>query len=301
MVEYICHWVIGTKFLEMFVRYSIQRALACTFRQISTSTEPAVDFVKIDRREDVTIITLNRPHCKNAVNDTMANQLSIAMGAFEEDETSGVAILHGSGDSFCSGYDLMEVSEYRGLENDEAKKDKITNWKENGPMGITRKLFKKPVIAALHGYVVGGGMEMALACDLRIATPDVTIGGFNRKWGVPFIDGCSARLPALVGLSRALDLMLTGRAVDAKEALAIGLVNRVVDDDLISEAFNIAKRISSSPQVCMLTDRQNIYYSVYNAKSFQEALDNELENGLKVIDVDSIKGAKKFLKHNRRK
>lgn len=256
----------------------------------ASASEPTIDFVNIDKRENVTLIGLNRPHYKNAMNHAMAHQLGIAMRAFEEDKTSHVAILHGNGDSFCTGYDLKELSN---RELDDKVKDMM---EEPGPMGITRQPLKKPVIAALHGYVVGGGLELALACDLRIARRDTIIGGFNRKWGVPFIDGGTVRLPALIGLSRALDLILTGRPVLADEALSIGLINRVTDHDLIGAAFGLAKQISENPELCMLTDRLSAYYSAYDAKSFQDAIDQEFHNGWKVVNVNSIEGAKKFMK-----
>lgn len=264
-------------------------------RSLSTSSsEPAIDPVTYDKRENVTLIGLNRPHCKNAMNSIMAQQLNIVMKSFEEDHSSNVAILHGNGTDFCSGYDLKEASE-GGLS--EETKEVL---KQHGPMGITREAFKKPVIAALNGYVIGGGLELALACDLRIATSDTLLGGFNRKHGVPFIDGCTVRLPALIGLSRALDLILTGRPVDVNEAYSMGLVNRITDDnDLITEAFKLAKQISDDPQFCMLTDRHNAYYSTYNAKSLQDALNHEFENGWKVVNVESIKGAKKFINRKR--
>lgn len=286
------------------LRHGLQRIRSCpipknrnkSFVRLlsSSSSEPAVDPVTFDKREDVTLIGLNRPHCKNAMNSTMANQLRVMLKSFEDDHSSHVAVLHGNGPDFCAGWDLNELADMV------PEKQTMTKMMESGLTGITQKEFRKPVIAALSGHVVGSGLELALACDLRIASPGTTLGGFNRKMGVPFMDGCTVRLPALIGLSQALDLILTGRLLDVQEAVHMGLINRVSEGDLLTDAFELAKGISQHPKMCMLTDRQSAYHSTYDAASLRDALHHEFENAWKVLPVDSIKGAKKFVERKQK-
>jgi len=258
-----------------------------------SESEPAVDPITIDKREHITLIGLNRPHTRNAVNRDMALQLNVAFQAFEQDSQSNVAVLHGKGDHFCSGYDLKELARL-GEEwylNDES----LTHITTFGAMGPTRTNLQKPVIAAINGFAVAGGLELALLCDLRIVEKSAKFGVLNRRFGVPLIDGGTVRLPALIGLSNALDLILTGRLIDADEALRMNLANRVVNDGhALNTALSLAKQVSEFPQTCLRGDRASAYYSVYNAKSKQDALNFELENSISNLAKESVTGAKKF-------
>ena len=265
----------------------------CHISHFKSESEPAVDPVIIDKREHITLIGLNRPRARNAVNRDMAKQLNVAFQAFEQDSQSNVAVLHGKGDHFCSGYDLKELARL-GEEwylNDES----LSHITAFGAMGPTRTNLKKPVIAAINGFAVAGGLELALLCDLRIMEKSAAVGVLNRRFGVPLIDGGTVRLPALIGLSNALDLILTGRVIDADEAIRMSLANRVVDDgQALAVAISLAKHISDFPQTCLRGDRASAYYSVYNAQSKQDALNFELENSINNLAKESVAGAKKF-------
>src|SRR6185436_2342624 len=175
--------------------------------------------VRVEKKGPVTTVLLHRPEVKNAVDRRTADELAEAFRAFDADGGASVAVLHGEAGTFCAGADLKAIS---------AGEPNRVLPDGDGPMGPTRMLLSKPVIAAISGYAVAGGLELALWCDLRVADENATLGVFCRRWGVPLIDGGTIRLPRVVGLGRALDLILTGRGVDAREALAMGLVNRVV-------------------------------------------------------------------------
>lgn len=204
--------------------------------------------VLVERMGSVTTIIINRPHQRNAVDGETAALLYRAFMDFEADDTARVAILCGAGSSFCAGYDLKALSD-GGLADDPGAR---------GPMGPSRMAVSKPVIAAVEGHAVAGGLELALLCDLRIASETAVFGVFCRRWGVPLIDGGTVRLPRIVGHGRAMEMILTGRAVDCWEALAFGLANRVVSPGCArAEAEALALEISRFPQTCMLSDRRS--------------------------------------------
>nr|XP_002121688.2 uncharacterized protein LOC100182497 isoform X1 [Ciona intestinalis] len=273
---------------------------------LDPQSEPAVDPITIDKRDKVTLIGLNRPGSRNAVNRDMARQLTVAFLAFEQDNSSNVAVLHGKGDHFCAGYDLKELAHSEsGI--DEETMNHLHN--VHGAMGSkfvysnqqrftegpTRLHIKKPVIAAVNGYGVAGGLELALLCDLRVFEESTIVGVFNRRFGVPLVDGGTVRLPALVGLSNALDLILTGRAIDSEEAIRIGLANRVVKDgEALSFAVELAKEISHHPQMSLRADRDSAYNAMFNSTSKKESLDYEMNHALDVVAHESIAGAKRF-------
>jgi len=208
-----------------------------------------IETVRVERTGSVTTILLNRPESRNAVDGATAEALADAFRSFEADDSAHVAILAGVGPAFCAGADLKSVGTDRGNRlNPVADGD--------GPMGPTRMTLSKPVIAAVAGHAVAGGLELALWCDLRVADTTAVFGVFCRRWGVPLIDGGTFRLPRLIGQSRAMDLILTGRAVDADEALAIGLVNRVVPaGQALPAAQALAAQLATFPQTCMRSDR----------------------------------------------
>ncbi|MBK5307084.1 MAG: crotonase/enoyl-CoA hydratase family protein [Frankiaceae bacterium] len=202
----------------------------------------------------VRVVTLDRPDVRNAVDGEHATALYDAFRAFDADDTASVAVLHGADGVFCAGADLDAVS--RG----EMPLPGPPGQDDRGPMGPTRLLLSKPVIAAVDGYAVAGGIELALWCDLRVADPAATFGVFCRRWGVPLVDGGTVRLPRLVGFGVAMDLILTGRAVGADEALRIGLVNRVsAPGQALAEAVRLAHDLAALPQLCLRHDRLSAY------------------------------------------
>ncbi|MCT9931995.1 crotonase/enoyl-CoA hydratase family protein [Planotetraspora sp. A-T 1434] len=240
--------------------------------------------VRIDRRGPVTTVILHRPEVRNAVDGPTAAALAGAFREFDADESASVAVLWGEGGTFCSGADLHAIGTERG---NQVEPD------GDGPMGPTRMRLSKPVIAAVEGYAVAGGLELALWCDLRVAAEDATFGVFCRRWGVPLIDGGTVRLPRLIGTGRALDLILTGRAVPAREALEIGLVNRVVPAGTSrEEAEELAAHLAALPQACMRGDR----LSALEQEGLPEegALAAEFRYGLASLRADTFAGVERF-------
>ncbi|HVB45926.1 MAG TPA: crotonase/enoyl-CoA hydratase family protein [Streptosporangiaceae bacterium] len=241
--------------------------------------------VRVERAGAVTTVVIDRPQARNAVDGSTAAALAEAFGAFDADPDAAVAVLSGAGGTFCAGADLSAVGTADG--NRVAPDG-------NGPMGPTRMRLSKPVIAAVAGHAVAGGLELALWCDLRIAEEDSVFGVFCRRWGVPLIDGGTVRLPALIGLGRALDLILTGRAVDAVEALAIGLVNRVVPHGgARAAAEQLASELAALPQTCLRGDRMSAIESV--SLDHDAAMAGEFAHGLtSLADPALIAGVTRF-------
>jgi enoyl-CoA hydratase len=242
--------------------------------------------VQVDRRGAVTVVTLDRPEVRNAVDGEHAAALLEAFTAFDADEDAAVAVLHGAGGTFCAGADLKAAS--TGVPWFVAPG-------ENGPagMGPSRLLLSKPVVAAVDGYAVAGGLELALWCDLRVLDPDAVLGVFCRRWGVPLIDGGTVRLPRLVGLSHALDLILTGRPVGAEEALRMGLANRVsAPGQSLGEALALAEQIAGFPQTCLRHDRLSAYEQ--DGLSAADALANEWRHGEFALRSETVDGARRF-------
>lgn len=237
--------------------------------------------VLIDHDGPVTIVTIDRPAKRNAVDPLTALALREAFAAFAKDDGARVAILTGSEGHFCAGFDLGAVGTSR-YEPDGP-----------GPMGPTRMLLEKPVIAAVEGHAVAGGLELALWCDLRVAAESAVFGVYCRRWGVPLIDGGTVRLPRIVGQGRALDMILTGRPVDADEARHIGLADRVVPDGTArAAAVELAKQIAAFPQICMNSDR----LSAYRQWDFdiEGALSHEAYAGVAPLREGAAAGAKRF-------
>ena len=241
--------------------------------------------VRTERQGHVTTVVLSRPEARNAVDGPTAAELVAAFREFEADEQARVAVLWGEGGTFCAGADLKAVGTERG--NRVAEDG-------DGPMGPTRLRLSKPVIAAVAGHAVAGGLELALWCDLRVAEEDAVFGVFCRRWGVPLIDGGTVRLPQLIGLSRALDLILTGRPVDAREALAFGLANRVVPAGRArEEAEALARSIASFPPRCVRSDRRSAWEGV--GVPLRAAMANEFALGKATADTgESQAGAQRF-------
>ncbi len=243
--------------------------------------------VLAEKKGPVTTITINRPEVRNAVDGPTAKELTAAFRQFEADEEARVAVLTGTGGYFCAGADLKGFTEGRANRFEEDG---------DGPMGPTRMWLDKPVIAAVAGYAVAGGLEIALWCDLRVVERDAIFGVFCRRWGVPLIDGGTIRLARLIGQSHAMDMVLTGRPVDAEEALCMGLANRVVDPGTsLAEAQTLAQQISRFPQQCMLSDRRSAYEQW--GLSIEAALRNEFRLGMTTMNSgETLEGAARFSK-----
>jgi enoyl-CoA hydratase len=243
--------------------------------------------VRVEKNGAVTTIILARPEVRNAVDRATAAALADAFRAFEADASASVAVLFGEGGTFCAGADLGAFA--RGEGN-------VIAPEGDGPMGPTRMLLTKPVIAAIAGHAVAGGLELALLCDLRVIEEDAVFGVYCRRFGVPLIDGGTVRLPRLIGLSRALDLILTGRAVESTEALAIGLANRVAPrGGARAAAEALAAEIARFPQLTMLGDRASAYAS--QGLGLDEALRTELAHGLaSLASGEAARGAAAFAK-----
>jgi enoyl-CoA hydratase len=232
-------------------------------------------------------IAMNRPEKRNAVDGPMAAELLRAFERFEADEALRVAVLWGAGGHFCGGADLAAIG-------DPARRNALDPQGEGpGPMGPTRLALAKPLIAAVSGYAVAGGLELALLADLRVMESDATLGVFCRRWGVPLIDGGTVRLPRLIGMGRALDLILTGRPVGAEEALAMGLANRVVGaGQALAAAQKLAREIAAFPQGCMLADRRSAFEQW--DLPLAEALRQEGARGVGIVFSEGLAGASRF-------
>jgi len=241
--------------------------------------------IRIERRDAVATIVMDRPEARNAVDGPAARALSEAFEEFERDDTLRVAVLWGTGSTFCAGADLKARGTVNGL---------TLSPEGPGPMGPTRMAFTKPTIAAVEGYAVAGGLELALMCDLRVAGDSAVFGVFCRRWGVPLLDGGTIRLPRLIGLSRALDMILTGRPVDAHEALAFGLANRVVPaGGAREEAEALARSIAAFPPNCVRSDRRSAWEG--EGRPLPAALANEFALGKATTDSgESQAGAQRF-------
>jgi enoyl-CoA hydratase len=240
--------------------------------------------VRVERQGQVTTVVLARPQVANAVDRQTAQELVDAFAAFDADDGAHAAVLCADGPNFCSGADLKQIAagDPNRLEPD-----------DDGPMGPSRMLLSKPVVAAIGGHAVAGGLELALWCDLRIADEDAVLGVFCRRWGVPLIDGGTVRLPRLIGLSRALDLILTGRAVGAQEALALGLVNRVVPSGGARRAAEeLALALVRFPQDCLRHDRLAAYEGL--ELPFADAMANEFAHGMQSMRAGAAQGAQRF-------
>lgn len=237
-------------------------------------------------------ITIDRAARRNAVNPATARKLYAAFLKFENDATQKVCVFHGANGTFCAGADLQELAT-SGLTQDSHFGS--VSGRNIGPMGPSRLQITKPVICAVSGYAVAGGLELSLLGDMRVVEQDAVFGVFCRRFGVPLIDGGTVRLQAIVGLGRAMDMILTGRAVSAQEALSMGLANRVVPKGkAVEEAMKIAKILVKFPQLCMNKDRESCYFAAYQAQSFEDALQYEFEHGKEVIAKESIDGARRF-------
>jgi len=241
--------------------------------------------VNFEAEGPLAIVTINRPDVRNAIDRPTAEALAEAFLRFEHEDGLAVAILTGAGGCFCAGADLKAVS--TGTGNRLAQDG-------DGPLGCTRMLLTKPVIAAVEGYAVAGGLELALWCDMRVAARDTVFGVFCRRWGVPLVDGGTIRLPRLIGMSHAMDMILTGRGVSGDEALRIGLANRVVEPGTtLAAAKELATQLAAFPQRCLRSDRLSAYEAW--ALPLDAALRNEFGHGIATVQSGETRaGAARF-------
>jgi len=242
--------------------------------------------VHVERDGPVTVVTIDRPEVRNAVDGPTASALADAFRAFAADDGAHVAVLTGAGGTFCAGADLSMM-------RDPDRSNRVAP-DGDGPMGPTRMLLDKPVIAAVEGFAVAGGLELAVWCDLRVAARDAVFGVFCRRWGVPLIDGGTVRLPRLIGMSHALDLVLTGRGVSGDEALRMGLANRLTEPGhALTEARALAHELARLPQACMRNDRRSVYGK--HGMTIDDALANELRLGqASLASPDVREGVRRF-------
>ncbi|MEU0264655.1 crotonase/enoyl-CoA hydratase family protein [Nocardioides sp. NPDC006303] len=240
--------------------------------------------VEVTKDGPVTTVRINRPEVRNAVDRATAEALVAAFEEFDADPDAAVAVLHGEGGNFCAGADLKAVA---GGDPNRFEPD------GDGPMGPTRMRLGKPVIAAVAGHAVAGGLELAIWADLRVMEEDAVFGVFCRRWGVPLIDGGTVRLPRLIGASNAMDLILTGRPVGAEEALRMGLANRVVPPgQALAAAQDLARQVAAFPQTCMRHDRLSLLEQ--EGLSEQDALAVEYRHGVVSVTTDTVAGATRF-------
>jgi enoyl-CoA hydratase len=241
--------------------------------------------VRVNDDGPVRIVTIDRPETRNAIDGPTARALAEAWREFEADRSVSVGVFTGASGTFCSGADLKAVATGNG--------NRVTV-DGDGPLGCTRLLLSKPVIAAVEGHAVAGGLELALWCDMRVAASDAVFGVYCRRWGVPLVDGGTIRLPRLIGQSRALDMILTGRGVSGDEALSMGLANRLCPPgEALASAVELAKQVAAFPQLCLRTDRRSVYRQ-WDLDT-DEALRQETEGGLEVVrSGETREGATRF-------
>ncbi len=241
--------------------------------------------VSFETEDAIAIVTITRPEARNAVNRETAAALAAAFRRFDSDDSLSVAILTGAGGYFCAGADLKAVATGQG--------NRVTP-DGDGPLGCSRMLLGKPVIAAVEGYAVAGGLELALWCDMRVAARDAMFGVYCRRFGVPLVDGGTIRLPRLIGMSNAMDMILTGRGVSGEEALGMGLANRLVEPGKTLEAAKqLAREVAAFPQRCMRSDRMSAYEAW--TLPLNEALANEYRRGIATIESGETRsGAERF-------
>jgi len=241
--------------------------------------------VSINKNGPVTTVILDRLEARNAVDRPTAEALADAFRQFDADDEAQVAVFHGANGTFCAGADLKAFA-------DEAKRNRLED-DGDGPMGPSRMVLSKPVIGAISGYAVAGGMELALWCDMRVVEESAIFGIFCRRWGVPLIDGGTVRLPRIVGIGRAMDLILTGRPVNADEAYQMGLANRVVPTGKgREEAEALALEIAKFPQHCLRNDRMSVYEQ--QGLSLEGALHNEFDRSVESVKANGLAGAATF-------
>uniref|UniRef100_A0A1I8NFA2 Enoyl-CoA hydratase/isomerase n=1 Tax=Musca domestica TaxID=7370 RepID=A0A1I8NFA2_MUSDO len=258
-----------------------------------TNKEPSNDddSILVDKDESITLIGINRAKQRNSINALTAEKLSNALAAFEADDTSPIAVLYGVGGTFCAGYDIQELE----AQCEKGSLDFLL--RHEGSVGPTRRHPKKPIVCGINGFCVASGLELALMCDLRVMEDTAILGFFNRRFGVPVSDGGTARLAAIVGYSRALELLESGRRIDGKEALQIGLANRLVaTGTALGQAVNLAFSIVKFPQASLMSDRSCLYTNAYTRHGFRAAMQTEIMSTSKEVLTELKEGVQRFKK-----
>jgi len=283
-----CGWCGGTQGIPGAMVALSRTSRSWVVRRHLCTQQPSL--VRVEKSGPVTTVIIDSQRTRNAVDRPTALALADAFRDFEADDSSRVGVLFGDHGTFCSGADMKAIT---------SRQDSRVNRLQpvgDGPMGPSRMLLSKPVIAAIAGHAVAGGLELALWCDLRVAETDSVMGVYSRRWGVPLVDGGTVRLPRVIGLGRALDLILTGRAVDSREALAMGLINRIVPNgEARASAEALAQEIAELPQLSLRSDRQSVYEQ--QGVPLAEAMAREFELGRRTLGgkedaiVDAITGA----------
>lgn len=246
--------------------------------------------IVVDRYDKITVIGINRPEKKNCLNVATAQELSDELDKFENDETSSIAVLHGIGGNFCNGYDLTEIAQYNGKNKEVLPQFILSN---------RTALSKKPLIAAINGYAIGIGFELALMCDLRVMEESALLGFANRAINIPILSGGTVRLPALIGYSRAMDVILTDRFINVKEAVSWGLVNRYAcQGAVLGTAINLAKTITKFSQKTLLADRASAHFATFSAKELEEALQFEKDNASHLVLEETVERVKWITTHD---
>ncbi|EEH49694.1 uncharacterized protein PADG_05773 [Paracoccidioides brasiliensis Pb18] len=282
--------------------------ITCAFPTHHEVSDPEPNAILISKRGDgITTIAINRPEKRNAISIPTAKKLHAAFLDFESDTSQKVCVFYGTGGTFSAGFDLTQLETWDRPTSDTARHSSITRTYfepvrgENiGPLGPTRMHVRKPVICAVSGYAVAGGLELSLLADMRVVEEDAVFAVSSRRLGVPLLDGGTVRLPQILGLGRALDVILTGRPVKAKEALELGLASRVVrKGHALEETMKLAQTLMAFPQECLNVDRHSCYYSAYSAHSLEDALSQEFEAGSRVSDL-AIEAGLGFVQKSRR-
>ncbi|XP_055947677.1 enoyl-CoA hydratase EchA19-like [Argiope bruennichi] len=267
--------LLHAKFRQLLIKNLFQRRFSSVDSQL----------VLVTKKYPLYLVGINRPEKRNCVNHETASQLRKAFENFAEDSEARAAVLYGVGGTFCAGYDLQEVST-----------GNVKLSADVGPMGPTRMFLQKPVVAAIDGHAVAGGLELALWSDLRVMEETAVLGVFCRRFGVPLIDGGTVRLPKMIGLARALDLILTGRGVNGREAYEMGLVTKLCKKgEAFQQAIDLAESLCVLPQESLRVDRSSTYKAIFDAKNLEEALKSESRCAIPVMK-EAIKGAEKFMK-----
>lgn len=271
-----------------YKRYPIRCLTSKSCVNTKEEVEQKEKNILVDRFEEICIIGINRPKRKNALNVATAQELSDELDKFENDENFLVGVLHGIGGNFCSGYDLKEIAQYDG-KNEEV----LPHF---GPLANRIELCKKPLIAAISGYALGIGFELALMCDLRVMEKGAVLGFTNRRFGIPILCGGTVRLPALIGYSKAIELILTGRYIQAEEAHSCGLINRYTSTgNVLGSSLNLAKSFVKFPQKTLLADRASAQFATFSAKQLEEAIQFEKDNASHLLFEEGVVGAKRFV------
>ncbi|XP_035723668.1 short-chain-enoyl-CoA hydratase-like [Vespa mandarinia] len=279
--------------LNKSIRNYVKRSLTSeSMAEVAVENTEKEKSIIVNKSDKITLIAINRPEKKNALDSATAQLLCDALDEFDKDENAVVGVLHGIGGNFCSGFDLHEIANYN--------QEKEDNLPQYGTLANKSELTSKPLVACLNGYALGAGLELALMCDLRVIEENAIIGFLNRRFGIPILCGGTVRLPAMIGYARAMDLILTGKAINGEEAFNIGLATKCTAHGTgLGTAINYAKSLIKFPQKTLLADRTSMHFATFSSKQIDEALQFEKDNALHLVTEEGIQGAKKFVEEGK--